>query len=188
MTNRPKQIGTAGETAVARAARAHGFPHADRLTLTGHLDRGDVGLCPGIILEVKSGKTAELASHTLVESWLADTEVERHHAGAEHAFLVTKRSGVGAANAHRWWAWGRLAWLDRLRSIATPEEVLLGPPAGHVVLAPVRLQLIDLLHLLREHGWGTPPGTDHSRQVDRAADECPGPALTTTTPPEGDTP
>lgn len=35
MTNRSKNKGTAGETAVVRVARANGFPLADRLTLGG---------------------------------------------------------------------------------------------------------------------------------------------------------
>ncbi len=39
MSNPSKAKGTAAETAVVRYARAHGFPHADRLTLSGRYDR-----------------------------------------------------------------------------------------------------------------------------------------------------
>ena len=147
MVNRPKQVGTAAETAVVRTARRLGFPNADRLALTGALDRGDVGLCPGVIIEVKGGAAAKNASDTLVDVWLAETERERVHAGAAHAFLVTARPGVGAPNAHRWWAWWRLGWLLPLAG---------GRPIGLVERhdIPVRMTLDAALLLLRESGYG----------------------------------
>lgn len=144
MVNRPKQIGTAAETAVVRAARPRGFPHADRLTLTGNQDRGDVGLCPGVVIEVKGGDTARTASDGLIDAWLIETERERVHARADVAFLVTQRPGVGPANAHRWWAWFRLGWLPGL---------IVVPPHDQLV---VRMQLGDALQLLRGAGFGDP--------------------------------
>ncbi len=59
MTTRSKEIGTAAETVVVRAARARGFPLADRLTLTGRYYRDDIGLCSGVIVEVKTAKGLE---------------------------------------------------------------------------------------------------------------------------------
>jgi hypothetical protein len=56
MTNRSKNIGTAAETAVVKAARAYGFPGAERRALHGSTDLGDILLCPGVIVEVKAGK------------------------------------------------------------------------------------------------------------------------------------
>jgi len=147
MVNRPKQIGTAAETAVVRAARTRGFAGADRLTLTGSQDRGDIGLCPGVIIEVKGGQTARTASDGLIESWLAETERERLHARADVAFLVTQRAGVGAPNAHRWWAWWRLGWLDALTGSL---------PGSDLPDTPVRIRLGDALALLRAAGYGNP--------------------------------
>lgn len=147
MVNRPKQIGTAAETAVARAARARGFPGADRLTLTGAHDRGDVALCPGVVVEVKGGEAAKTASDTLIDSWLVETERERQHAGADVAFLVTQRRSVAAPNAHRWWAWWRLGELDALR---------FGAFGDLTDFTPVRMQLDHALVLLRHAGYGTP--------------------------------
>lgn len=149
MVNRPKQIGTAAETAVVRAARTNGFPHADRLTLTGRNDRGDIGLCPGVILEVKGGEHAKTASDALIESWLDETETERTHAGAEHAFLVVQRRGVGAPNAHRWWAWWRLTDLRRIKDGCDAE----GSALGHF---PIRMRLDHALRLTRAAGYGEP--------------------------------
>lgn len=93
MTNRPKAIGTRGETAVTRYAREHGFPLADRRPLKGTLDEGDVLLTVGLIAEVKSGKSAQNASLGQIRKWLAETERERVNAGAEHAILVVQRRG-----------------------------------------------------------------------------------------------
>ena len=41
MTNRPKAIGTAAETAVVRYLAAHGFPAAERRALHGATDLGE---------------------------------------------------------------------------------------------------------------------------------------------------
>lgn len=152
MVNRPKSIGTAAETAVVRAARTRGFPNADRLTLTGALDRGDIGLCPGVIIEVKGGDKARDASDLLIETWLAETSREAANAGADVAFLVTQRRGVGTTNAHRWWSWWYLSWLDDLRH----ER----PSIGADTI--VRMRLDDTLHLIRTAGYGQ-PHTDQER-------------------------
>ncbi len=155
MVNRPKNIGTAAETAVVRAALLHGFPNADRLTLTGNKDRGDIGLCPGVILEVKGGAAAKDASDADILRWLRETETERGHAGADFAALVVQRRHVGAPNAVRWWAWVRLVDLRELIS----EE-----PAGDLRAywsAPIRMQLGDLFGILRGVGYGEPlPSSD----------------------------
>lgn len=182
MVNRPKNIGTAAETAVVRTARTHGFPHADRLTLTGALDRGDVGLCPGVILEIKGGEAARSASDHMITKWLNETDRERTNAGADIAFLVVQRRGVGAPNAHRWWAYWRLTWLEQLR---TPEPrcracgctetracftgrawrapdthtapcCTICDPTDTTHLTVVRTTLGDALHLVRAAGYGAP--------------------------------
>ncbi|TKR27150.1 hypothetical protein FA014_01985 [Cellulomonas hominis] len=144
MANRPKDIGTRAETAVVRAARTRGFPGADRLTLTGAHDRGDIGLAPGVIVEVKGGAAAKDASDGMIASWLAETERERLHAGAAVAFLVTQRAGVGPANANRWWAWWRLGSLPDLAVAPLHDQLV------------IRMQLADALQLLRGAGYGDP--------------------------------
>ncbi|WP_263120838.1 hypothetical protein [Cellulomonas sp. RIT-PI-Y] len=144
MVNKSKNLGTRAETAVVRAARTRGFSLADRLTLTGALDRGDVGLCPGVIVEVKGGNTARTASDVLIDSWLRETERERDNAGARWAFLVVQRGGVGPANAHRWWAWWRFGWLFGGATDSTTYRT------------PIRMQFGDALHLLRDAGYGEP--------------------------------
>lgn len=112
MTARPKDIGTAAETAVVRALRQHGFPHAERRALAGAYDLGDITGTPGIVWEVKGGNAAKTASDGQVEKWLDETECERRNAGATYGVLVLQRAGIGAANAHRWWAVTRSPFFD----------------------------------------------------------------------------
>ena len=147
MVNKPKQLGTAAETAVTRHARTAGFPLAERRALAGGADLGDILLCPGVIVEVKAGKAAEQASDARIGAWLDETERERRNANADVAVLVTKRAGVGHTNAGRWWAHWRLTDLARLRGYPTTLTV---------DDAPVRMTLDSALAQLRAGGYGTP--------------------------------
>ena len=150
MVNKPKQLGTAAETAVTRHARTAGFPLAERRALAGGADLGDILLAPGAIVEVKAGKAAEQASDQKIAAWLDETERERRNANADVAVLVTKRPGVGHANAGRWWAHWRLHDLAQLRGY-TPDMA-----ATIADQATVRMTLDSALTQLRAGGYGTP--------------------------------
>lgn len=144
--NKPKAIGTAAETAVARYLQAHGFPHAERRALRGIADAGDITGCPGICVEIKGGEAAKSASDLLVADWLAETEIERINARADIGVLVLQRRGVGPANAGRWWA---VMTLPTLLSLTVLPQDWLHPAI------PLRMQLADAVRLLREAGYGT---------------------------------
>lgn len=150
--SRPKDIGTRAETAIARAAQVHGFPLADRLTLRGAQDRGDVGLCPGIIAEVKGGMTAKDASPALLSQWLADTEKERRNAGAEFAFLAVQRRGIGLKRAHEWHA----------HAYASDVWKLLGMDhrGTHRSDGWLIMPVWAMFRTLRRAGWGEPLAGD----------------------------
>jgi hypothetical protein len=149
---RPRDIGTAAETAVVRVARAHGFRYADRYALHGAHDQGDVVLCEGVIVEVKGGEAARDASDAQIEAWLDQTEKERINARADVALLVVQRRGVGIARAQSWAAWWRLGWLARLAG-----QVESFAPGPHVA---VRCTLADALTILRAAGYGRPLDDD----------------------------
>lgn len=140
MTNRPKAIGTAAETAVVRYLRAHGFPQAERRALTGSLDQGDITGTPGICWEVKGGTAAKTASDGQVAAWLVETETERVNSGADIGVLVLQRAGIGPANAGRWWAVVPVGVFD-------PEDRF---------PYPARLHLSDIAQVLRRYGYGDP--------------------------------
>lgn len=107
--NRPKQKGTAAETAVVRWAKENGFPDADRLTLSGASDRGDVRLLQGVIVEVKAHASAASGQPGAKQlaGWLGETARETANAGASHGVLVVKRKGT--ADPAHWWAYASLA-------------------------------------------------------------------------------
>jgi hypothetical protein len=139
--NKPKAIGTKAETWVARHLAANGFPHAERRTLKGRLDEGDITGCLGVVIEVKGGKAANEASDKQVADWMAETETERINARANVGVLVLQRKGVGGPNAGRWWAY------------MSAKTWVFGA-AGHDF--PVRMLLTDAVHLLRKAGYGDP--------------------------------
>lgn len=140
MTARPKDIGTMAETAVVRALRNLGFPHAERRALAGAYDLGDITGTPGLVWEVKGGNAAKTASDGQVEKWLDETERERINAGADYGILVVQRAGIGAANADRWWAITRARFPQRdittRRTLADQCHILRGCGYGDPLVAP----------------------------------------------------
>jgi hypothetical protein len=97
MVNKPRQKGTAAETAVVRYLAKHGFPHAERRPLHGAYDLGDITGTPCLAWEVKNHKKYEFGT------WMAETEIERTNARADHGILVVKPNGIGLDSAGDWW-------------------------------------------------------------------------------------
>ena len=147
MVSRPKDIGTAGESAVVRYLRSNGMAGAERRALAGANDLGDITGTPGLCWEVKSGKAAQnagAAQTKLIDDWLGQTLTETQNADADFGVLVCKRAGVGAANAGLWWAYLRCD--DFLALHGHP-----GPRAGVDV---IRVTLAEAVALLRHAGYG----------------------------------
>lgn len=154
MTQRPKDIGTAAETAVVRYLQGNGFPHAERRALRGTYDCGDVTGIPGVVIEVKGGKAAKCASDGQVAAWLAETETERLNARADVGVLVMARAGIGPANAGRWWAVVPSWFVLAAGTEGVPPHQLLRNQ--RVAFLTTRLHLADVVTLLRHAGTGDP--------------------------------
>ncbi len=146
MVNRPKRIGTAGETGVVRALRAGGFPHAERPALHGINDIGDITGTPGIAWEIKTGQTAKDASPTQIETWATEATREAVNAHADLWVLVVQRRGFAPSRAANW------------RAITTSHHwaTLTGAPTPAVPHALIETHLAHLLVQLRAAGHGTP--------------------------------
>lgn len=142
MVNRPKQIGTAGETAVRKIVTPY-FPDAHRLVLAGHADEGDIWLSKRFILEVKAGAQTRQIGDAQLAKWMVEANVEAANAGVDMGFLVVQRAGFGAPNAHRWWIYLTLGQLTVLAS----ER---GHRLRRSASAPVRMELGHFLVLLDE--------------------------------------
>lgn len=144
MTNRPKAIGTAAESAVARFLRENGFPYAERRALRGTEDAGDITGTPGVCWEVKGGQAAKFPGDGQVDKWLRDTDTETDNAGADLGILVMQRGGYGPTRCGSWWAVVRIGSL--VPSI----------PAGRMADTPIRMTLSAVVMFLRENGYGDP--------------------------------
>ena len=149
MTNRPKQRGTAAETAVLRHVREQGFPWAHRLALTGNADQGDISLLPGnlVILEVKAHASAATGQpgDAQLADWMRQTSTERVNAGADYGLLVVKRKGT--TDPGRWFGFLEPAALfSLLGSTGSPPAGMSGWPC---------LPFADVILLLRQSGYGT---------------------------------
>jgi len=131
VTNKPKQIGTMGETAITRVFRDNGFPHAERRALAGVNDVGDILACPGLIIEVKWGEMARSASLADVDKWWAETNREVRNSRADIGLLIVQRRGYGKDRAHLSRCFH---WRDYLTE------------------AP----LVNVITYLRTEGWGNP--------------------------------
>lgn len=148
MVNKPKAIGTRGETGVVKVARDFGFPAARRLALAGNQDEGDVLLCPGVIAEVKSGKTAKQASLAQIDLWWLETEVERRRHGAVIGLLVVQRAGYSPDRAAYWRCFVGVPMVAELQ---IRKGVLI-----HEHNFPVEMTLAKAMLLLRGYGYGEP--------------------------------
>jgi hypothetical protein len=86
--SRSKAKGTAAETAVVRFLREAGFEQAERRTLNGVQDRGDIAGIPGVVIEVKNCARDQLPA------WIGEAERERDNDRAGLGVVWHKRRGT----------------------------------------------------------------------------------------------
>lgn len=110
--------GTRWESAIVDYLRTNGVPHAERRALSGTQDRGDIAGLPGVVIEAKNARTADLAG------WVDEAEVERNNARAELAVVWHHRRGKASpADGYVTMSGATLVHLLRAAGyIATPEE------------------------------------------------------------------
>lgn len=82
-----KRRGTAWESAIVDYLRTVGATQAERRTLGGAHDRGDIAGLPGVVIEAKAERTITLAEY------IAETERERVNDGARIGVAWIKRRG-----------------------------------------------------------------------------------------------
>lgn len=113
-----KKKGTTAETAVVTFLRNTGFTQAERRTLGGAKDRGDIAGIPGVVIEVKNCARQELAA------WVAEAELERDNDRASIGVVWHKRRGRG--NPADWFV-----TMSGLQFAALLRELLELPPLEH---------------------------------------------------------
>lgn len=93
--NKSKRKGTDGENEVVRYLIEQGWIHAERRTLGGINDKGDIAGIPGLVVEVKKDKSFSFST------WLKEAHTERDNAGAKYGVVWAHRPGKG--NAKDWY-------------------------------------------------------------------------------------
>lgn len=150
MVNKPKQKGTAAESAVVSFLREHGFPYAERLALQGGKDRGDITGIPSIVAEVKSHQEYSFSA------WLKETEVERENADADFGFVVAKPRLVGTTRTGQWYALMYQGWWTALLHEAGVVRVWTQEMSGN----SISTQIAKTLKLAQGHQSDS--GSTHS--------------------------
>lgn len=151
--------GKQAERDVVNAARRNGFPHAERVVRTGYrtrtrvtADEGDVALCPGVIVQVKTYTDAGRMERA-IPAWMAETEQQRQAAEADIALLVVRRNGT--TDVTEWWCWLPLV---AVRCLQTGDDAHCEPETwSRVDQIPVRTTFGDAVALLHSGGYGDPP-------------------------------
>lgn len=91
MANASRRKGTSWESLCVDALRDHGVKHAERRTLNGSHDRGDLAGMPGVVWECKAEKSYDLPGY------LREAERERVNDGADIGIVWMKAPGKGRA-------------------------------------------------------------------------------------------
>lgn len=108
MTNRSKAKGTKHESSIVDVLRAFGWPHAERRTLGGVNDRGDIAGLIGVVIEAKATARPD------IPGWLRELDVEIANDGAATGAVWAK--AVGKAHAKDGYIVMRpAAWLALLK-------------------------------------------------------------------------
>lgn len=89
--SKSKAKGTSWETEIVNYLNDTYWPHAERRTLSGIHDKGDINLHPQVVVEAKNHGTLKLAQ------WLVEAEKERLNAGADVGVVWAKRRGKASA-------------------------------------------------------------------------------------------
>jgi Holliday junction resolvase len=89
--NRAKQKGTSWESAIVAYLRERGVTHAERRTLAGVNDRGDIAGIPGVVMEAKNCKSIDLGG------WVTEMEREQVNDMAKVGVVWAKRRGHTSA-------------------------------------------------------------------------------------------
>lgn len=145
MVNKPKAIGTRGETAAKRYLQENGFPLCDRRPLKGNADEGDLLLTVGVIAEVKTGKHAKDASYGQIQAWLQETETERVNANAAIAILIVQRKGFGTERVAFWDCW-----------FVRGGDLAICPYDAGIFNRPICTTLEHAARMIRLTGYGDP--------------------------------
>lgn len=146
------QKGKERERRVVAYLKVSGFPGAERTVRTGYrnpdrefCDRGDIDGTPGIVWQVKAVAEREWYR---VPQYMLETHKQADAAKADFGILVIPRPRH--AHPSEWWAH---VWFDDVLALVVSDQ----QTYPRRLRFPIRMELQELLPLLRVAGYGTPP-------------------------------
>lgn len=129
--NPSKDRGTRWESSIVDYLRANGVPHAERRTLNGAKDRGDIAGLPGVVIEAKSAGRVELAG------WVDEAEVERRNDNTAPVAVVWHHRKRKASPGDGFVTMTGAQFLGLLRTAGyLPEDLTESARPGAVTQAP----------------------------------------------------
>lgn len=159
-----RRVGVETERLVAAYLRSRGLAGVERTVATGYrtgdrsrADQGDLLGIPGVCVQVKSlrdrraGRDPNAPAELAVPAWLAETELQRQAAGATIGVLVVRR--WGASDVGRWWSFLYARDLFGMADGFSHQLLPAIAAVPAVSLAPVRLELSDLVDMMQAWGW-----------------------------------
>jgi hypothetical protein len=90
--SKAKSKGTFFESLIVESLCRAGWSYAERRSLNGALDKGDITGVPGVVIEAKNHGTLKLSA------WIAEAAIEKANAEAEIGVVWAKRKGKGSAD------------------------------------------------------------------------------------------
>lgn len=90
--SKSKAKGTSWETEIVNYLNNTYWPHAERRTLSGIHDKGDINMHPDVVVEAKNHGTLKFSQ------WISEAEKERLNAGASIGVVWAKRRGKASAS------------------------------------------------------------------------------------------
>jgi hypothetical protein len=120
------------ESAVVDFLRTQGWRYAERRSLNGALDKGDITGIPGLCMEVKYAN-----SGLKLGPWLTETGIERINSGADYGILIVKPAGLGVKNIESWYTVMVATEFNGLKLLAHMESLAQFQAHGIVPLSIV---------------------------------------------------
>lgn len=136
MANPARDKGTKAESGVVRYLQSTYWPYAERRSLNGALDKGDITGTPGLCWEVKSAAVIQWWG------WIQEAVIEAANCNGAMEILVVKPPRVGFTDVGGWYA---AMSIPTFRWIKEGAEVYVTEPTLYrQVSFPGLLRAVDL--------------------------------------------
>lgn len=94
MANRMKSLGTSHETAIKTWLRGNGWPYADRRTLAGASDEGDLRLSERVPFTIEAKTAKSTTDKASLGAFMKELVAEVENSESESGAVILKKRGT----------------------------------------------------------------------------------------------